>query len=310
VTETIEIIKRRKTVASVPMQRGDGFHVALVIEGGGMRGVASGGMVSGLERLGLLNCFDSVHGSSAGAAAGAYFVAGQAQFGTRMFYEDLCGEEFINKGRILHGGPVMDTSFLVDHVMTEVKPIDFATLSDSKVPLHIVTTDIDSGLPVTKSRFNDYESYREFLKASVSIPFIAGRPQVIEGKRLTDGGLLQQIALQSAFASGASHVLVLQTRRRDEQKRPANNWKVLLQAQFLQSIYGGRIGAIYRDRSRSINESVDWIWGGVGPGGECICEVSLDDSINYIHRLTKDPEPLRRAAEVMSDKMVSLFGSA
>lgn len=306
-TETVELLKQRKVKGSLPLQRDDGEHIALVVEGGGMRGVAAGGMVSGLERLQLLNCFDSVHGSSAGAAAGAYFVAGQAQFGTRMFYEDLCGDEFINTGRVLRGKPIMDTSFLVDNVMRLLKPIDFDRLSKSKIPLFIVATDIDTGKAVIKSTHDDYKEYCAFLKASISIPFIAGGPKIVRGKRLMDGGLLQQIALKSAFSAGASHVLVLQTRRLDEQKRPDNTWNLLLQSQLLQIIYGGLLGSIYRDRSRTINEAVDLIWSGVGPKGQKVSEISLDDSINYIHRLTRSPEPLRQAAGVMNERIVSVF---
>jgi predicted acylesterase/phospholipase RssA len=74
--KVLEIIQLRAKSGSRPAQRSDPYHVALVIEGGGMRGVAAGGMVSALERLGLRDAFDSVHGSSAGAVAASYFVAG------------------------------------------------------------------------------------------------------------------------------------------------------------------------------------------------------------------------------------------
>ena len=83
-----ELLRLRQDTASACGNRADPYHLALVIEGGGMRGVVSGGMVSALEERALLRCFDSVHGSSAGACAGAYFVAGQARLGTRIFYED------------------------------------------------------------------------------------------------------------------------------------------------------------------------------------------------------------------------------
>jgi len=52
-------------------------HLALVIEGGGMRGAVSAGMAAALSTLDLLDVFDSIHGSSAGAVVGAYLVSRQ-----------------------------------------------------------------------------------------------------------------------------------------------------------------------------------------------------------------------------------------
>ena len=66
----------RQEAGSRRASRTDPHHLALVIEGGGMRGVVAGGMVGALEERGFLDCFDSIHGSSAGACAGAYFLAG------------------------------------------------------------------------------------------------------------------------------------------------------------------------------------------------------------------------------------------
>lgn len=53
--------------------RPDGFKVALVVEGGGMRGCLSAGMVAAIHYLGLEDTFDVIYGSSAGTVIGAYF---------------------------------------------------------------------------------------------------------------------------------------------------------------------------------------------------------------------------------------------
>ena len=47
--------------------RPDGARVALVVEGGGMRGAVSAGMVIAIDELGLTGSFDAVYGASAGA---------------------------------------------------------------------------------------------------------------------------------------------------------------------------------------------------------------------------------------------------
>ena len=84
----IQLILDRLRSESQPLQRKDGYKLGLAIEGGAMRGVVSAGMVTALEYLGLLRVFDAVYGSSAGAFNGAFFLAGQAAFGTTIYYLD------------------------------------------------------------------------------------------------------------------------------------------------------------------------------------------------------------------------------
>ncbi len=54
------------------MPKDDGFCVALVVEGGGMRGCVTAGMVAAIHYLGLEDTIDVVYGSSAGTVIGAY----------------------------------------------------------------------------------------------------------------------------------------------------------------------------------------------------------------------------------------------
>lgn len=284
----------------------DGEHVALVIEGGGMRGVAVGGMVSAIEDLELTHCFDSIHGSSAGAAAGAYLACGQANFGTRMFYEDLNDNGFINLSRPARGQPIMDADHLVDHVMSRVKPLEFDRLKNGP-KLNIVVTDIDLGEAVVFSDFASYEAYRACLKASVCIPIIAGRPRDISGRRLVDGGMIQQIALPSALAAGATKVLALQTRRADEEIRPEGSFATKLQATAMQALFGGRIGEVYRKRNTRINQAVRQLNSGTGPDGQTLVGLNIPSSVKDVHRLTKDAKVLKEAAEVSRQMISDLF---
>lgn len=286
----------------------DGHHIALVVEGGGMRGVASGGMVSALEELGLLHVFDTVHGSSAGAAAAAYFAVGRAKLGTSLYYEDLNDGRFINRLRPLWGQPVLSPAFLVDYAMTELKPFDFARLKKGAPRLHIVTTDIDQGSSYVVSEFATYQYYRELLKASITLPVIAGQAPVVDGKRLLDGGLLQQIALRSAEGAGATHIVALITRGEHELTHPEPTWWTRVEMAALQAFYGGKVGELYRDRGRTINEQVRQLMVGLTFSGVPVATIGLPAGLNYVHRLTTDADLLRRAAQESYDYTIAAFG--
>ena len=96
----IDLLRARVARGSRAPHR-DGASIALAVEGGAMRGVISAGMVSALEDLGLVDAFDAVYGSSAGAINAAYFLAGQARLGTTIYYEDINNAEFIDLARAL-----------------------------------------------------------------------------------------------------------------------------------------------------------------------------------------------------------------
>lgn len=78
----LSVVRERVKSESKPGRRlksssSDRAHLALVIEGGGMRGAVSAGMAAALSTLDMLDAFDSIHGSSAGAIVGAYLVSRQ-----------------------------------------------------------------------------------------------------------------------------------------------------------------------------------------------------------------------------------------
>ena len=62
-------------VAAALRDRPAGARVALVVEGGGMRGAVSGGMALGLDELGLAGAFDAAYGSSAGTLNAMWLVS-------------------------------------------------------------------------------------------------------------------------------------------------------------------------------------------------------------------------------------------
>ena len=99
----LSIVRERVKAKSKPGDRqGEGIdapHLALVIEGGGMRGAVSAGMAAALSTLDLLDAFDSVHGSSAGAIVGAYLVSRQLCTDVYTDIMPAAGSKFASKRR-------------------------------------------------------------------------------------------------------------------------------------------------------------------------------------------------------------------
>ena len=206
------LLAQRRAAGSEPGDRGDGATVALVIEGGGMRGIVSAGMVTALEQLGLTKTFDLIVGTSAGALAGAFLLAEQPGMGTSLYYEELVGKQWLDYTRILRREPPVGLDWLIDDVMSGAKALDWSRVSRSKIPLYAVATRLPDYLPALLGPLSSVAELRDGLRASARIPVISGRPVEIAGHSYIDGSLSQGIPLRSAAELGFTHALVLLTR--------------------------------------------------------------------------------------------------
>jgi predicted patatin/cPLA2 family phospholipase len=207
----VRAIRRRRDEGSKPGHRTDGRRIALVIEGGGMRGVVSAGMTAAIEQLGLRDAFDEVHGASAGAFNGAFLLAGQAAYLTALYHHGFGDSRFVRFRRALRGGPVLDMDYVITDIWAHQRPLRFEAILSSPIELHCTATDADLAQIVDLTDLGSVDEIRCALRASARLPWLAGPPVHFRGRRLLDATLAEAIPVHAAFAS-ATDVLVLQTR--------------------------------------------------------------------------------------------------
>ena len=197
----IDVLRARRAGAD------DDHRVALVVEGGCMRGVISAGAVTALEHLGLAQRFDAVYGVSAGAFDGAYMLAGQAAMGTTIYFEDLPAAHFVRARRMLAARPPIALDEVVDEIVARRKPLDLAAVEDARPEFHVLATCLEH-----RALERLHGPLLERLRAAARVPLLSGPPVRIYGCRLYDGGLLSPLPVELAAADGATHILVLRTR--------------------------------------------------------------------------------------------------
>jgi predicted patatin/cPLA2 family phospholipase len=203
-----EILGRRNSSqAFTPAQ--NPARLGLVVEGGGMRGVISGGALVAMERLGLSDVFDEVYGESAGAINACYFLAHQARFGITIYLEDLPSLRFVNPLRL---GRMLDLDYAIDEVVAHVKPLDVERVLQSRSRLSIAVTKADDAT----TRIVDIKKERipllALLKATSAIAPLYSRPVLLDGTPYVDGGIVNPIPVTRAIEDGCTHLLVLLTR--------------------------------------------------------------------------------------------------
>ncbi|MGV9673860.1 patatin-like phospholipase family protein [Nocardia sp. NPDC003482] len=228
-----ELLARRYADGSAPGRRSDDARFALVVEGGSARGAYSHGMVTALEELGLVRCFDAVYGSSAGALNGAWLLCGRAGVARRAWEGDVV-RRVINPARALRGGRVVDTHFLVHGVYERIVPMDFAAILANPVTFHPLATSVDDGSAVDlHPDLTDAAAVQRALRASTCLPILAGRPTALAGRRYVDAGLSEAVPIRTALAQGATHALVFRTRRADEKSAPPSRLELRIVTRFL-----------------------------------------------------------------------------
>jgi predicted patatin/cPLA2 family phospholipase len=253
-----DLLARRKAEGSKPGNRRDDAKLALVIEGGGMRGIVSAGMVTALQQLGLTSAIDVIVGTSAGALAGAFLLAGQPGMGTSLYYEELIGRDWLDYTRALHREPPIGLDWLIDDVMSGEKALDWQRVIASPTPLYAVASQLPDYEPALLGPFASVDALRDGLRASARIPVISGGPVVIGGKKYIDGSLSQGIPLTCAEAFKFTHVLVLLTRPAGESRgRPKLIHKLIVFPAMNQMLPG--LGVAFSHRAERYLAELDHI---------------------------------------------------
>jgi predicted patatin/cPLA2 family phospholipase len=213
VNEVLRLIQERVRSGSRPGHRDDPYRIVLSVEGGGMRGTVSAGMALALHELGMVPAFDAVYGSSAGAITGAWLLSSTPE-GLRGWADPDYARTLIRWSALLRGRPVVDVRTLVEVVYQTEFPMDFDSVLASQVEYHPLGTDAETGESTDlRPLIANPVELRLALRASASLPFLAGPPVELRSRRFYDAGVAESIPFRTPLAQGATHLLVLRSRR-------------------------------------------------------------------------------------------------
>lgn len=184
---------------------------ALVLEGGGMRGVFTSGVLDAFMKHNLT--FPYIVAVSAGACNGMSYVSHQPRRARISNIDYLARYKYIGLRHLVTQGCIFDRELLYDKFPNQYLPFDFDTFFSSPMTFEMVTTNCLTGQPMYLSERHDRQRVLDIVRASSSLPYVSKIVDV-DGIPMLDGGIVDSIPLQHAIDMGhPTNVLVL-TRNR------------------------------------------------------------------------------------------------
>jgi len=185
---------------------------ALVVEGGGMRGVFAAGVLNAFGSSGF-DPFDMYFGVSAGACNLASHLAGQNDRNFDIIERYSIDGRFIRPKRFFRGGHLMDLDWLWEITIREYR-LDlgkiFEKLNSENKKYIVVATSVLTGKAVYLEPGKD--TLEHDLKISSSMPIFYRNFLEVNDEKMTDGGVADSLPVREAFRRGATEITVIRTR--------------------------------------------------------------------------------------------------
>ena len=192
------------------------YDAGLVLEGGGMRGIYTAGVLDFFLERDLF--FSRTYGVSAGSCHACSYLSKQAGRAYRIGTEYLDDKRYCSVYSLLTTGDLFGAKMCYDTIPNELDLFDYGTFSQYPGAFFAVVTNCATGqaeyLPV-KDLHRDVIA----IQASSSLPLLS-RMVPINGKRYLDGGVADSIPLARSIEDGMRKNVVILTQCPTYRKEP------------------------------------------------------------------------------------------
>ena len=189
---------------------------ALVLEGGGLRGVFTCGVLDCFMDHGIR--FPFIVGVSAGACNGLSYMSGQRGRAKASNIDLMDKYHYVGLKYMLSQGCIMDFKLLFEDFPEKIIPYDYPAYFANPTRFVMVTTDCLTGKAEYLEEKHSAERIMQIVRASSSLPFVS-RITHVDGRPMLDGGIVDSIPVRYAIEQGYEHPLVILTRNKGYRKK-------------------------------------------------------------------------------------------
>lgn len=224
----------------------------IVLEGGGMRGLYSAGILDVLMENEIWA--DGIVGVSAGAVFGGNYKS--KQIGRAIFYnKEVCKDSRYGTIRsLIKTGDMFEVEFCYHEIPEKLSPVDHNTYEKNPVEFYVTCTDVNTAEAVYHKSVTMKESLK-WIQASASMPLVS-RPVEIDGKEYLDGGIAESIPIDFFRTKGFDKNIVILTRPRGYRK---GKNKMILASKIFLKRYPAVIKAM-KNRHIGYNQTLEKVF--------------------------------------------------
>ncbi|WP_329383228.1 patatin family protein [Anaerofustis butyriciformans] len=179
----------------------------LVLEGGGMRGVYTAGVLDFFIDKDIY--FENTYGVSAGICHACSYLAKQRDRAYRVNVDYLDDKRYASFYSLVTTGDYFGVKMVYEDIPNKLYPFDKKTFEEYEGNLYSVVTNMKTG-EAEYIKLKDMDKDIIYVRASSSLPLLS-RIVKVDGKEYLDGGIADSIPIEKAIKDGNEKNVVVLT---------------------------------------------------------------------------------------------------
>lgn len=230
------------------------YQGGLILEGGGMKGIYTAGVLDFFLEKDLL--FSSVYGVSAGACAMCSYLSGQKGRARDVTVDYLDSRHYCSAESFLLSGDLFNVEMCYHTIPEYLNPFDYETYAGYPGNAYSVVTNVETG-QAEYLKVKDLRTQIDAIRASASLPLVS-RIVTVEGKKYLDGGIADSIPIKKSILDGNRKNVVILTKEAGYVRTPASPGQLaLIKARYLKyPVIYERMAA----RHREYNAQMEYLY--------------------------------------------------
>ena len=227
------------------------YKAGLVLEGGGMKGVYSSGVLDFFLDKGL--DFSSCYGVSAGACSLCSFLSKQRGRAYHVTVDYLEDKNYCSMYSLLTTGDLFNVEMCYHRIPDELNLYDYAAYDRYQGNFYSVVTNIETGEP-EYIPIKDMAKEIDAIRASASLPLVS-RNVSFRGHLYLDGGISDSIPLARSIKDGNTKNVVIMTKEKGYRRSPSSMMSLVkLRYRKYPKVY-----ELMKNRHISYNATLDFL---------------------------------------------------
>lgn len=261
--------------------------IGLLLEGGGMRGMYTAGILDSLLEQSHI-AIDTIVGVSAGALFGVNYVSEQKGRALRYNQTYVGDPRYMGMKSLVTTGNIVNKAFAFYEVPFTLDPFDNDTFKQSSTTFYAGVTNMKTG-QAEFMHVTDVFEQMEVLRASSALPLVS-KPVLLGQDYYLDGGIADSVPIQFLQSLALDKIIVVLTRPIHYRKSSEDTWINKVKYRKYPALQ-----TALATRHQHYNDTLDQLVTLEAEGDVFVLRPSEDIVIS---RLEKDPQKLEDVYQI------------